>query len=206
MGLVTSYCPDGIEAGALVCGAGSVLPVFYDMDTPVTLARLSAGEPLGYLGERGLADYGLVLSYTGGPALQALRRDLGAKRVAPLYGSVDPAVHHPVTQTERYRADLSYLGTFAQDRQAALDALFVEPARQRPACRFLIGGAQYPADFPWTSNIFFVRHLPPAEHPAFFSSSRITLNVTRAAMAAHGLVSVGAAVRGGCLWHRSAER
>jgi spore maturation protein CgeB len=64
--------------------------------------------------------------------------------------------------------------------------LFVDPARQRPNQRFLIGGAQYPQDFPWSPNIFFVRHLPPSEHPAFFSSSRLTLNVTRRDMAEMG--------------------
>jgi spore maturation protein CgeB len=31
-----------------------------------------------------------------------------------------------------------------------------------------------------------VRHLPPPEHPAFFASSRLTLNVTRQAMAEMG--------------------
>jgi spore maturation protein CgeB len=31
-----------------------------------------------------------------------------------------------------------------------------------------------------------VRHLSPQEHPAFYASSRLTLNVTRAAMAAMG--------------------
>ncbi|HEX8280598.1 MAG TPA: glycosyltransferase, partial [Chthoniobacterales bacterium] len=80
----------------------------------------------------------------------------------------------------------SYLGTYAADRQAALERLFIEPARQRPADRFVIGGAHYPEQFPWSENIFFVRHLPPAEHPAFFSSSRLTLNVTRDTMAAMG--------------------
>jgi spore maturation protein CgeB len=95
-------------------------------------------------------------------------------------------VHRPAAPQPQYRADLSYLGTYAADRQAALTELFVEPARQRAEQRFLIGGAQYPADFPWTQNIHFVRHLPPAEHPSFFSASRLTLNVTRAAMAAMG--------------------
>jgi spore maturation protein CgeB len=64
--------------------------------------------------------------------------------------------------------------------------LFVGAARKRPEFRFLIGGAQYPADFPWSPNIYFVRHLPPSEHPAFFASSRMTLNVTREAMAKMG--------------------
>jgi spore maturation protein CgeB len=83
-------------------------------------------------------------------------------------------------------ADLSYLGTYASDRQPALVQLFVEPARQRPTRRFVIGGAQYPGGFPWTQNIHFVYHVPPDEHPAFYSSSRLTLNVTRGAMASLG--------------------
>jgi spore maturation protein CgeB len=106
--------------------------------------------------------------------------------VAPLYGSVDPDVHGPVPPRDNYRADLSYLGTYAEDRQHSLDALFIEPARRSPFRRFAIGGAQYPHTFPWTSNIYFVRHLPPSEHPAFFCSSRLTLNVTRRAMADMG--------------------
>ncbi len=183
---VTSYCPDGLAATDLVLGATRATRVFYDLDTPVTLARLGRGETTGYIGPRGLQDFDLVLSYTGGAALEELASRLGARRVAPLYGHVDPTVHRPAPAEERFRADLSYLGTYAADRQAALETLFVEPARRRPERRFLIGGAQYPADFPWTPNIYFVRHLPPPEHPAFFSSGRLTLNVTREAMAAMG--------------------
>jgi spore maturation protein CgeB len=91
-----------------------------------------------------------------------------------------------VAPAPNYACDLSYLGTYAADRQAALEMLLVEPARRVAGRAFLIGGAQYPADFPWTANIRFVRHMPPSEHPAFFSSSRWTLNVTRRAMAQNG--------------------
>ncbi len=184
--IVTSYCPDAIPATAIAAEAARPVRVFYDLDTPVTLARLNDGEDVSYIGPRGLTDFDLVLSYTGGGALRALRERLGARRVAPLYGHVDPDVHRPSAAASQYRADLSYLGTYAADRQQALARLFVEPARLRSEQRFLIGGAQYPQDFPWTPNIFFVRHLPPGEHPAFFCSSRITLNVTRAAMATMG--------------------
>lgn len=72
----------------------------------------------------------LVLSFTGGRALTALRERLGAGRVAPPYGFVDPLVHRPATPLEHYRADLSYIGTYAADRQDALEALFIEPARR----------------------------------------------------------------------------
>jgi spore maturation protein CgeB len=184
--IVTSYCPDAVAAAELLNERSRARAVFYDLDTPVTLCRLMRGEAVDYLGPRGLADFDLVLSYTGGRALDELRSRLGAARVVPLYGHVDPDVHHPVEPVERYRSDLSYLGTYAADRQAALERLLVEPARARADRRFLIGGAQYPHDFPWSPNIFFVRHLPPSEHPAFFSSSRLTLNITRRDMAEMG--------------------
>lgn len=182
VGIVTSYCPDALEATELIAAAPLTLRVFYDMDTPITLDRLRAGEPVPYVGPRGLRDFDLVLSYTGGAALEQLRSRLGARRVAPLYGSVDPDLHHPADPLPWFRTHLSYLGTYAEDRQDALETLLVEPARRLPQLRFLIGGAQYPADFPWAPNIGFVQHVDPAQHPAFFCSSRITLNVTRRAM------------------------
>ena len=183
--MVTSYCPDGPAAADLLESAPG-LSVFYDMDTPVTLAALAEGRGVDYLPPQGLGGFDLVLSYTGGEALDLLRSRLGARRVAPLYGHVDPASHRPAEPMEVFRGDLSYLGTYAADRQAALQALFVEPARLRPAMRFVLAGAGYTAEFPWADNIYFVRHLPPGDHPGFFASSRLTLNVTRAAMAAMG--------------------
>lgn len=184
--MVTSYCPDGVAACRLVLEEARGQRLFYDLDTPVTLSRLAAGEQLDYLPADGLGGFDLVLSYTGGQALDLLRDRLGARRTAPLYGHVDPAVHRPAHPAPQYRCDVSYLGTYAADRQATLERLFVQPARHLPGRRFCLGGAQYPPDFPWVDNIFFVRHLPPAEHPAFFAASRLTLNVTRAAMAEMG--------------------
>jgi spore maturation protein CgeB len=184
--MVTSYCPDGLAATELVLETDGPLRAFYDLDTPVTLARLEAGEPVSYIGPRGLGGFDRVLSYTGGAALTALRERLGARHAAPLYGSVDPEVHCPADPLADYAGDLSYLGTYAADRQEALDRLFLEPARRLPERRFVLAGAQYPVDFPWQPNVWFVRHLPPAHHPAFYASSPLTLNVTRADMARMG--------------------
>ena len=184
--MVTSYCPDGIVASHLIWDRAPALRLFYDLDTPVTLARLGAGERLPYLPREGLGEFDLVLSYTGGEALHALRTRLGARRVAPLYGHVDPAQHSPAEPTEAFRGHFSYLGTWAADRHAALEALFLRPADARPDLRFVLGGSGYPDDFRWRENLHFVRHLPPADHPSFFSSSPLTLNITRADMAAMG--------------------
>lgn len=183
--MVTSYCPDGRAANALVC-AEAGLSVFYDMDTPVTLVRHSAGETVDYLPLEGLGGFDLVLSYTGGRALEVLRTRLGARRAQPLYGHVDPERHRPAPAEPRFEAALSYLGTYAADRQPALERLFIDVARARPDLKFLIGGSGYPQAFPWSDNVWFARHVAPAEHPAFFCSSRLTLNVTRRDMASFG--------------------
>lgn len=191
MAIVTSYCADGEAACALVLESRAALRVFYDLDTPVTLQRLAQRERVPYLPPQGLRDFDLVLSYTGGRALDALRTELGARRVAPLYGSVDPEAHRPVEHSDIPRVNLSYLGTYARDRQQRLEQLFIEPARQCPSRRFMLGGSQYPDDFPWVENIYYMWHMPPPMHPAFYSASALTLNVTRGAMADMGYCPSG---------------
>ncbi len=188
--MVTSYCPDGLAATDLVL-ASRAQKIFYDLDTPVTLDHIERGVPLSYIGPAGLTGFDLVLSFTGGQSLTALQQRLGARRVAPLYGSVDPVAHRPVAPREHYRCELSYIGTYAEDRQDGLQKLFLAPARALPERRFLIAGAQYPAQFPWLENLFFVRHIPPPDHAALYSSSRLTLNLTRRAMARLGYCPSG---------------
>jgi spore maturation protein CgeB len=184
--IVTSYCADGVAAGNMVLAQDRAQRVFYDLDTPITLARLGAGEQVSYIDTAAFPEFDLVLSYTGGRALDEFRARLGARVVAPLYGHVDPDLHRPASALPHYRADLSYLGTYSEDRQRALEKLLLLPAQLCPDRKFLIAGAQYPQEFPWSSNIYFVRHLPPAQHGALFCSSRLTLNVTRRAMADMG--------------------
>jgi spore maturation protein CgeB len=184
--IVTSYCPDALQATDAMLDRPRLLSVFYDLDTPVTLAAIRSQGHVGYIGERGLRDFDLVLSYTGGAVGEELASALGASFVRTLYGHVDPDAHRAVAPVDRYRADLSWLGTYAADRQQKLERLFVEPARQRGGQKFLIGGAQYPTDFPWVDNVYFVSHVPPQQHSAFFSSARLTLNLTRDSMAHMG--------------------
>jgi spore maturation protein CgeB len=198
VGMVTSYCPDAIAASDLVLESSARWRIFYDLDTPVTLSSLRAGECVPYLPPRGLADFDLVLSFTGGDSLNQLREILGARRAEPLYGSADPEAHHPVAHCGRYAADLSYLGTWAADRDPVLRTLFLNAAARLPHAKFLIGGSKYEPGFPWAPNIYFVNHVPPGEHPAFYCSSRLTLNVTRSAMAIVGYCPSGRLFEAAC--------
>src|SRR6266566_2588951 len=128
--MVTSYCPDAVCASDMILNSAVPRRVFYDLDTPVTLERLEQEQAVEYIPPYGLEPFDLVLSYTGGRALEGLQSGLGARRVAPLYGSVDPDLHKPVDPSPQYSADLSYLGTYAPDRQQALEQLFLEPGRE----------------------------------------------------------------------------
>jgi spore maturation protein CgeB len=190
LAMCTSFCPDGPAASELIAMSRAGVRAFYDLDSPVTLDALNDGR-VAYLPPTGLSDFDVVLSYTGGRALEELQHRLGATRVEPLYGSVDPESHFPVPPREDFRASLSYLGTYAEDRQQALERLFLCPARLLPRSRFLLGGAQYPNDFPWAENIAFARHVPPPLHSAFFSSCRATLNITRGVMERYGYCPSG---------------
>ncbi|HEY1578220.1 MAG TPA: glycosyltransferase [Terracidiphilus sp.] len=191
LAMFTSYCPDGPQAAELILDSRALIKCFYDLDTPVTLSSLSRNDPVPYLPTKGLDAFDLVLSYTGGAALTELRSRLGARVTAPLYGSLDPEAYLPVPALDQFRGILSYLGTFAADRQQALERLFLEPARRLPTATFQLAGAQYPDSFSAMSNIIFTSHLAPQLHPAFFCSSRATLNITRGVMARYGYCPSG---------------
>ncbi len=188
--IVTSYCPDACHATSLL-GETACLRVFYDLDTPVTFARLDAGEEVDYLPQDGLQAYELVLSYTGGAALRALRERLGAPRVAPLYGSVDCDAYRPGHARTEWQSVLSHLGTYSRDREARLRELFLSVTRELQASRLVLGGSLYPQGFVDAPHVVNVPHVPPADHPDFYASSQWTLNVTRGAMAAMGYCPSG---------------
>lgn len=191
VGMVTSYCADGAGASRLVLDAKPACSVFYDMDTPVTLSRLERGEAVPYLPSNGLPDFDLVLSYTGGRALEELRRKLSARNVATLYGWVDPDIYYPAGPVPGYSANMSYLGTYSQDRERPFEDLLLAAARRLPDSRFAVGGAMYQNVESWPSNVKHFEHVAPPEHRGFYSSSPLTLNLTRSSMAAMGYCPSG---------------
>jgi len=183
--VVGSYFPDGIQAIDLVLNCDVSVKAFYDIDTPITVSRLRTGDA-EYIRSDQVAGFDLYLSFTGGPMLDQLRSEFAARFPVPLYCSVDPEKYMFVAGTERYTCDLSYMGTYAADRQPRLQELFCAPAIQLPGRRFLIAGSQYPAGLCWPDNVDRITHLNPEEHPTFYSSSALTLNLTRQQMMVAG--------------------
>ena len=182
MVVVGSFVPDGVAVIDLVQREARGIVAFYDIDTPVTLAKLAAGD-CDYLQGEQIAGFDLYLSFTGGPVLERLRTVYGAPLVQPLYCSVDPELYRRTGHARRW--DLGYLGTYSPDRQPALERLLIEPARLLPDRRFVVAGPQYPA-IDWPANVERMEHVSPADHAEFYSCLGWTLNVTRADMVAAG--------------------
>ena len=177
--IVGSYVPDGIAVGDWVTNTAAGLTAFYDIDTPVTLAKLSNGGA-DYISRELISRYDLYLSFTGGPTLDRLEHEFGAQRARPLYCSVDAEAYFPEAATARW--DLGYLGTYSDDRQRTLVELMLDPARRLTDRRFVVAGAQYPDGVAWPDNVTHIVHLPPREHREFYNAQRYTLNITRADM------------------------
>ena len=181
--IVGSYVPDGVEVGRWAQRTATGPCAFYDIDTPVTLAKLARGD-FEYLSPELIPGYDVYLSFTGGPTLNYLEQHYRSPLARALYCSVDADAYRPTGAAKRW--DLSYLGTYSDDRQPTLTRLLIDVARAAPDRNFVVAGPQYPDVIDWPANVDRIDHLQPADHAAFYSASRWTLNVTRADMIARG--------------------
>lgn len=181
--IVGSFVPDGAEVAAWVLDTARGAVAFYDIDTPVTIEKLRAGDA-EYLSPELVERFDLYLSFTGGPALELLHDEFGARRPEAFYCFVDPGAYRRTGEPPRWA--LNYLGTYSEGRQPAVRELLVEPAAARVAEHFCVAGPMYPPELAWPANVERIEHLPPGRHPAFYSATVFTLNVTRPEMRALG--------------------
>jgi spore maturation protein CgeB len=181
--VVGSYVPEGVAVAEWAFERARGAVAFYDIDTPVTLGKLRRGDS-EYLSPDLVPRFDLYLSFTGGPTLEVLEEEFGARRALAFYCLVDPHAYRPLQETPHW--DLGYLGTYSGDRQPLLERLLIEPARLLPEADFAVAGPQYPEEIEWPENVERSEHVAPADHPRFYASQRFTLNVTRAEMLAAG--------------------
>jgi spore maturation protein CgeB len=184
--VVGSYFPDAITATRELLQDGHEMILFYDIDTPITIERLRSERRVEYLDPALIPHYAAYLSFTGGPILREIESRYGSPWAVPFYCSVDAHAYKPARVSRTFECDLSYLGTYASDRQPKLETFLNGTAKLLPRHRFIVAGPQYPAEIKWPENVERIIHLSPPKHPAFYSSSRFTLNLTRDDMVAAG--------------------
>ncbi|MEZ2224001.1 glycosyltransferase [Rhizobium sp. RCC_161_2] len=181
--IIGSYVPDGVAVIDAVAAHNPRLLCFYDIDTPVTLAKLDRKDE-EYVARRQMSLFDIYFSFSGGEVIDLLEERYGVFRGEALYCSVDAARYRNTGEAPEW--DLGYLGTYSSDRQPMLEELLIAPARRLPEMRFVVAGPRYPADMEWPPNIDRIEHLAPDDHPSFYSRQRFTLNLTRADMIAAG--------------------
>jgi spore maturation protein CgeB len=184
--MVGSYFPHAHEAMAMMLESRAAVKTFYDIDTPITLSELRDSGETAYLRKADIRELDIYFSFTGGPALQELERDYGARRAIALYCSVETEKHRPAGIHRDFACEMSYMGTYAPDRQPKLDTLLSTTALKMPAGKFIVAGPQYPKALQWPDNVLRIEHLEPKYHPHLYSSSRLVLNVTRRDMVMAG--------------------
>jgi spore maturation protein CgeB len=184
--MVGSYFPDGISVIDDLAELSGPFKTFYDIDTPITVSQLRETGSTQYLRADQVQLFDVYFSFTGGPMLREIESRFGAREVVPLYCSFDPDEYHKFSVNKRFACDLSYMGTYAPDRQPKIDELLSEPARRLSQAKFIVAGPQYPKSIIWPLNVRRITHLNPRWHARFYSSSRLTLNVTRRDMVCAG--------------------
>ena len=159
------------------------ITVFWDLDAPATLDRLSLdpSDPLRAL----LPRYDLVFTSGGGQPVVTRYRSFGARDCVPIYYALDPATHHPVAPRPEFRADLSFLGNRHEDREERIGEFFFQAAARVPHRQFVIAGHGWD-DKSLPERVRFAGPVAESDQNAFYCSARAVLNVTRAAMAANG--------------------
>ncbi len=126
--VIGSYVRDGVAVAGWTLGEARGVTAFYDIDTPVTLAKLARGDE-EYLAADLIPRFDLYLSFTGGPTLRRLEGEYGAPMARALYCAVDPELYFPEAAAPGEGFDLGYLGTYSADRQPKLEALLADAAR-----------------------------------------------------------------------------
>lgn len=183
--VVGSYFPEGTRVLDDVLQSNATVKAFYDIDTPITLAQLEADGETPYLKASQIPGLDIYFSFTAGPLLEKIRSKFAAQLAIPLFCSVDPELYFRRPQAKRFTCDLSYMGTYAPDRQPKLEACLNGVAAKMPGNKFIVAGPQYPK-IAWPANVRRIKHLNPRWHAHLYSSSRFVLNVTRRDMVLAG--------------------
>lgn len=172
-----------IEAEVLKCRSEGTRVAFWDVDAPVTLARVEASgnDPFRAL----IPEYDFIFTYGGGPPVIQHYVRLGARNCHPIYNGLDPATHHPGASDPAVECDLAFVGHRLPDREKRVEDFFFKAATLAPEMKFILGGEGWGGcNLP--PNVRWIGHVGSADHNRINCSARMVLNINRESMASVG--------------------
>ena len=172
-----------LERSVLSARRPGSLAVFWDVDAPATLDRITRepSDPFRAL----IPEYDLVFTYGGGEPVVRAYESFGARACIPIYNALDPDSHHPAPVDPRFEGGLGFLGNRLPDREARVEEFFLRAAEALPGERFVLGGSGW-GDRALPANVHYVGHVYTRDHNAFNCTPRAVLNVSRESMARYG--------------------
>ena len=186
-----SYVPDGIEVGQWVCSTTRGVAAFYDIDTPVTLAALTAGT-CAYLSEPLVRRFHLYLSFT-----EVRRSTVSSISSAP--GGQGPFTAHSTRRRitlKSYRSNGTWVhGHILRHASAWTRAADAERSAECDGSALRRGRTRISGRRAVALNVARIEHVPAAEHRRFYTAQRFTLNLTRADMIRAGYSPKRASLR-----------
>ena len=157
--------------------------VFWDVDSPATIARLRANRDDPF--RSAIPKYDAVFSYGGGPRSQDGYLSFGARAYYCIYNGLDSDTHYPVPADAALACDVAFLGNRLPDREARVDELFFKAAELAPEMSFLLGGEGW-SDKSMPFNVRWIGHVPTGDHNRVNCSASMVMNINRASMASVG--------------------
>jgi spore maturation protein CgeB len=172
-----------LEAAVPDVKASHATAIFWDVDAPATLDRLGADPNDPFHAQ--VSRYDMVLTYGGGDPVVHAYTAAGARLCVPIYNALDTSTHFPVEPDARFAADLGFLGNRLPDREARVEAFFLDAAARLPERRFILGGNGW-HDKAMPANVHYVGHVYTRDHNAFNCTPAAVLNISRESMARYG--------------------
>ena len=169
-----------LEECVLDCRTGMTRVAFWDVDAPVTLARVESdpGDPFWRL----IPEYDFIFTYGGGPAVVEHYLRLGAANCHPIYNALDPETHHPVAPDSGLRCDLAFIGNRLPDREKRVEEFLLTAAEMAPESQFVLGGEGW-GNKQLPANVRWIGHVGTGDHNRVNCSARMVLNLNRESMA-----------------------
>jgi len=143
--------------------------IFWDVDAPATLDRVSANPADPF--RRHIPKFDLILTYGGGQPVIDGYTQLGARACMPIYNGLDPDTHFPAPRDGRFRAHLAFLGNRLPDRESRVDEFFFRAAERCPDKHFVLGGNGWD-DRSMPANVDYLGHVFTAPQRVQLLASR----------------------------------
>lgn len=147
---------------------------YFDGDMPTILPKYAVdrGFKFNYYVDADLSEYDVFFTNSKGVIPEL--KEMGAKKVYPLYYAADPELFKPIEMEKDI--DISFFGYGSEYREEWMKKMITNPSKKLKGVNFVVGGGGFKIDL---GNATLVGDIPYSAFREFCCRSKICLNITR---------------------------